>query len=176
MRNHPRAGQSELYYVSWWYLTLVIDLIGQLSRDVISRLPVRPWRYWLWRLVMSLVRFDPAIVKVKLSFIVSQTVSCPVGQLTIWLKTINWRDATHFDSEDYYSTGCRNVIHCEKQQSYSGLRSPRRSYSAYLWIINLIPFRIPLFSFWLPCLVFLSCFSFLFYFHKFMTCFVKINE
>ena len=28
-------------------------------------------------------------------------------------------------------TGCRNVSHCQ-QQSYSGLRSPRRSYSPYL--------------------------------------------
>ena len=29
-------SQSELYHVSWWYLTLVIDLIGQLSCDVIG--------------------------------------------------------------------------------------------------------------------------------------------
>ena len=35
-------SQSELYHVSWWYLTLVIDLIGQLSRDVIGRLLVKP--------------------------------------------------------------------------------------------------------------------------------------
>ena len=51
-------SQSELYHVSWWYYTLVIDLIGQLRRDVIGRLSVKPWCYWLWRLVMSLVRFD----------------------------------------------------------------------------------------------------------------------
>ena len=44
-------SQSELYHVSWWYYTLVIDLIGQLSRDVIGRLSVKPWCYWLWRLV-----------------------------------------------------------------------------------------------------------------------------
>ena len=30
-----------------------------------------------------------------------------------------------FDSEDDYRTGCRNVSHCQQQQSYSGLRSPR---------------------------------------------------
>ena len=30
--------QSELYHVSWWYCTLVIDLVGQLRRDVIGRL------------------------------------------------------------------------------------------------------------------------------------------
>ena len=31
-------SQSELYHVSWWYYTLVIDLIGQLRRDFIGRL------------------------------------------------------------------------------------------------------------------------------------------
>ena len=46
-------SQSELYHVSWWYYTLVIDLIGQLRRDVIGRLSVKPWCYWLWRLVIS---------------------------------------------------------------------------------------------------------------------------
>ena len=46
-------SQSELYYVSWWYYTLVIDLIGQLRHDVIGRLSVRPWCYWLWRLAIS---------------------------------------------------------------------------------------------------------------------------
>ena len=29
-------NQSELYHVSWWYYTLVIELIGQLRRDVIG--------------------------------------------------------------------------------------------------------------------------------------------
>ena len=29
-------SQSELYHVSWWYYTLVFDLIGQLCRDVIA--------------------------------------------------------------------------------------------------------------------------------------------
>ena len=71
-------SQSELYHVSWWYYTLLIDLIGQLSRDVIARLSVKPWCYRLWRLVMSLVCFDPSTVTVKQSFIVSQIVSCPV--------------------------------------------------------------------------------------------------
>ena len=46
-------SQSELYHVSWWYYTLVIDLIGQLRCDVIGRLSVKPWCYWLWRLVIS---------------------------------------------------------------------------------------------------------------------------
>ena len=36
-------------------------------------------------------------------------------------NTINWHDTTHFDSEDDYRTGCRNISHCQ-QQSYSGLQ------------------------------------------------------
>ena len=46
-------SQSELYHVSWWYYTLVIDLIGQLRHDVIGCLAVKSWYYWLWRLVIS---------------------------------------------------------------------------------------------------------------------------
>ena len=46
-------SQSELYHVSWWYYTLVIDLIGQLCCDVIGRLSVKPWCYWLWKLLIS---------------------------------------------------------------------------------------------------------------------------
>ena len=38
----PETLRSELYHVSWWYWTLVIDLTGQLSRDVIGRMPVKP--------------------------------------------------------------------------------------------------------------------------------------
>ena len=38
-------SQSELYHISWWYYTLVIDLIGQLRRDVVGRLSVKPWCY-----------------------------------------------------------------------------------------------------------------------------------
>ena len=49
-------SQSELYHVSWWYYTLVIDLIGQLRCDVIGRLSVKPWCYWLWRLVIGASR------------------------------------------------------------------------------------------------------------------------
>ena len=41
-----------------------------------------------------------------------------------------WRDTTHFDSEDEYRTGCRNVSHYQEQQSYSALCSTGRSYSA----------------------------------------------
>ena len=48
-------------------------------------------------------------------------------------NTINWRDTTHFDSEDDYRTGCWNVSHYQQQQSCSGLRSPGRSYSTHLW-------------------------------------------
>ena len=46
-------SQSELYNASWWYYTLVIDLIGQLRHNVIGHLSVKPWCYWLWRLVIG---------------------------------------------------------------------------------------------------------------------------
>ena len=48
-------------------------------------------------------------------------------------RTVNWRDTTHFDSEDDYHTGYRNVSDCQRQQSYSGLRSQARSNSTYFW-------------------------------------------
>ena len=48
------------------------------------------------------------------------------GQTQMW-----WPDFGLFDSEDDYRTGCRNVGHCQQQQSYSGLRSPGRSNSTY---------------------------------------------
>ena len=46
-------SQSEVYHISWWYYTLVIDLIGQLRYDVIGGLSVKLWCYWLWRLGIS---------------------------------------------------------------------------------------------------------------------------
>jgi len=69
-------SQSELYHVSWWYCTLVIDLIGQLRRDVIGCLSVKPWCYWLWRLIISnwcvsirlLSQLNSRLLLVKLSF------------------------------------------------------------------------------------------------------------
>ena len=132
LRGSHLQSQSELYHVSWWYYTLVIDLIGQLRRDVIGRLSVKPWRYWLWRLLMSLVRFDPSIVTVKQSFIVSQIVSCPVVLSSfVSLDSVVFTVPVtfDFDSENDFRKGCRNVRHCQQQQSYSALRSPGRSYS-----------------------------------------------
>ena len=42
--SHLQSHESDLYHVSWWYYTLVIDLIGQLCRDVTGRLLERPKR------------------------------------------------------------------------------------------------------------------------------------
>ena len=36
----------------------------------------------------------------------------------VW-NTINWRDTTHFDSEDDYCTGCRNFSHCRQQFTFT---------------------------------------------------------
>ena len=49
-----------------------------------------------------------------------------------------WCDTTHFVSEDDYRTGFWSVIHCY-QQSYSGLLSPGRSCSTYLWNDSWVP-------------------------------------
>ena len=50
--NSHLQSQSKLYHISWWYHTVVIDQSGQLRRDVIGRLSVKPWSYWLWRLII----------------------------------------------------------------------------------------------------------------------------
>ena len=49
------------------------------------------------------------------------------------INPINWRDTTHFVSEDDYRTGCGNVNRCQ-QQSVSGLRSTGRPHSTYLFL------------------------------------------
>ena len=71
-------SQSELYHVSWWYYTLVIDLIGQLCRDVIGRLSVKPWCYWLWLVISNwcisillLSQLNSHLLLVKLTVLLS---------------------------------------------------------------------------------------------------------
>ena len=72
-------SQSELYHVSWWCYALVIDLIGQLRRDVIGRLSVKPWCYWPWSLVIRnwcfssrlLSQLNSRLLLVKLSVLQS---------------------------------------------------------------------------------------------------------
>ena len=83
-------------------------------------------------------RFEPrSHFKSRLSLIVRVNVvlnrSVVVDSDWRFDNTINWRDTTHFDSEDDYRAGCRNVSHCQQQQSYSGLRSPGQSNSTYFW-------------------------------------------
>ena len=53
------------------------------------------------------------------------------GERTIWLTIDDCLTVT-IDGSNDYRTGCRNVSHCQQQQSCSGLRSPGRSYSTYL--------------------------------------------
>ena len=79
-RSHLQS-RSGLYHVSWWYWTLLIDLIGQLSCFVIGRRSVKPWCYWLWILLVSHCHGCISIrlfVTVKQSFIVSQIIGHPV--------------------------------------------------------------------------------------------------
>ena len=87
-------SQSELYHVSWWYYTLVIDLIGQLLHDVIGRLSVKPRCYWLWRPVISnwcvsirlLSQLNSHLLLVKLSILQSFSRSVEVFIIYPWLK------------------------------------------------------------------------------------------
>ena len=69
------------------------------------------------------------------NYVVMLLVVCQLSRDVIGCEynTINWHDTTHFDSEDDYRTGCRNVSHRQQQQSYSGLRSPGRSNLTYFW-------------------------------------------
>ena len=84
--SYPQS-QSELYHVSWWYYTLVIDLICQIRHCVFGRLSVKPWYYWLWRLVISnwcvlirlLSQLNSRLLLVKFSFAWSRTVLVTVG-------------------------------------------------------------------------------------------------
>ena len=39
--------------------------------------------------------------------------NCVVNSESPQFNTINWRDTTHFDSEDDYHTGWHNVGHCQ---------------------------------------------------------------
>ena len=57
LRGSQLQRQSELYHVKWWYYTVVIDVIGQLNRDVIGHLPLNGaqqcdcWRQYFLSLV-----------------------------------------------------------------------------------------------------------------------------
>ena len=81
-------SQSELYHVSWWVYTPVIDLIGQLRCDVIGRLSVKPWCYWLWLLIISnwcisirlLSQLNSCLLLVKLSF--SHSYFCLISSIS----------------------------------------------------------------------------------------------
>ena len=89
---------SELYHVSWWYYTLVIDLNGQIRRDVIigrlsSCLSVKLWCYWLWILVISswcvsirlLSKLNGRLLLVKLSILQSFSRSqfCLISSISV---------------------------------------------------------------------------------------------
>ena len=44
------------------------------------------------------------------------------------LITSDWQRTLSLDSDDDFHSGCRNVSHCHRQQSFSGLPSPGRSH------------------------------------------------
>ena len=81
-------------HFQWSILYLVIDLIGQLHRDVIGRLSVKAWCYWLWRLVISnwcisirlLSQLNSRLLLVKLSVLQSFSRSqfCLISSQRNW--------------------------------------------------------------------------------------------
>ena len=64
--------------------TLVIGQIGQLSLNVIGHLSLKLWCYWLWRLEMWLVLFDPSFLTAGRSLIVSQIVLCQLSTTVLF--------------------------------------------------------------------------------------------
>ena len=80
------------------------------------------------------------------------------------LYHVSWWYYTHFDSEDDYRTGRRNVSHCQRQQSYSGLRSPGRSNSTYFWHVCM--YVCMYFEISLRICIFLCSFCFHKWFHR----------
>ena len=82
--------------------------------------------------------FNNVFIANNLMWLNWQATSNIATSLTYQVKktefnTINWLYTTHFDPEDDYPKGFRNVIRQCPQQSCSGLHSPGRSYSTYLW-------------------------------------------
>ena len=67
--TRSKSDEFQANHVRWWCWTLVINLIGQLSRDVIGRLSV-----------MSLARFDLSIVRVE-------PVVCCHKNIVDWTQT-----------------------------------------------------------------------------------------
>ena len=84
---------------------------------------------------------------------------------------------THFDSEDDYCIGCRNVSHRQQQQCYSGLRSPRQSYSTYLWNYSWVqtPHKLSFVVYtlsWISIYIILHCYTIVFNHYTFLCVFL----
>ena len=75
------SESSELWIVSRCYKSLVVVLIGRRSRDVIGRLSVKPWCYWLWRLLKiwllgsNHLQFSVLFVEIQLEFSFEQVAN-----------------------------------------------------------------------------------------------------
>ena len=114
-------SQRELYQVSRWHETLAIDLIGQLSRDVIGRLSVKPWCYWLWRLLNVIGAFQTVFMSqlnsrfllVRSSVIQSLCRKCS-HKKNIWTPTrFVWNTNMATVSLCYRKTNMAAVTSCE---------------------------------------------------------------
>ena len=71
-------SESELYHVNWFYLTLFIDLIGQLGHDTIGCLSISYAVICFNDSKMLLVCFDPSFVTVlTVVFVIFDILSIP---------------------------------------------------------------------------------------------------
>ena len=124
-----RARVHQIHWTWYWKRTPPRnDFDAHITWSCANRQPCLLWQIWgvlmrrklnfCWRLFNLLYyaiwRLHPSEIPTFMAYFVYYMV------------------LTHFDSKDDYRTGCRNVSHCQ-QQSYSGLRSPGRSCSTYLW-------------------------------------------
>ena len=91
LRGSHLQSQSELYHVSRWYYTRVIDLIGQLRRDVIGRL--------------SLFSY-----KCGFKYI-------PISQRFVYLQQKKWYFIQVPSLFIWYAKNHRNRFHSEKRKS-----------------------------------------------------------
>ena len=96
---HVRYDWNWVDHVSWCYLTLVIDLIGQLSRDIMGRLSAYPW--WYWPLV-SMVRFRNQ--KSQSTTVLFWTTFTRTIILNLFIPTLGWETLA---TNRFEKSGCR---------------------------------------------------------------------
>ena len=102
-------SQSELYHVSWWYYTLVIDLIGQLRRNVILwsvTIAPPPPTILPTLLLLSLFPIELVAKSVFLGdpFQAVYTRNSAVSFTSLFLSSLDRADSVQFEELEKYPT------------------------------------------------------------------------